>query len=235
MFSSSEAGYWRWPSVRRIRNRPNSRPSSKELPTHESPGPRRTSSTNAENGGRYTIAKPSPRGSTLNVQPIRDPTRVSPCAPSMRFKTPTIGGSKPPVRSTCQRPSRPDGVPSEPRAWLSGGSLLDESIPIASSLSLQFNAFRLPRRGRWQTSAPRSRTTLGKGSASPTYFGPFSSGTESAWCRNSASLGKRVSRQSVGCGPEGSGRSHDRVANLLAQLPEGMEDAGHLHQNTRGH
>lgn len=53
-----------------------------------------------------------------------------------------------------------------------------------------------------------ARTTLGKGSASPTYFGPFSSGTESAWCQNSASLGKRVSRQSVGCGPGGSGRSH---------------------------
>src|SRR5919112_762771 len=143
---------------------------------------------------RYTSAKPSPRGSTLNVQPIRDLIQVSPCAPSMRFKTPTIGGSRPPARSTCQRPSRPDGVPSEPRAWLSGGPLLDESIPIASSLSSQFNASRLPPRGRWQTSAPRSRTTLGKGSASPTYFGPFSSGTESAWCQNSASLGKRVSR-----------------------------------------
>jgi hypothetical protein len=78
----------------------------------------------------------------------------------MRFQTPTIGGSKPPARSTCQRPSSPDGVPSESRACLSGGSLVNESIPIPSSLSLQFHAFRIPPRGRTQTSAARSRARL---------------------------------------------------------------------------
>jgi hypothetical protein len=48
--------------------------------------------------------------------------------------------------------------------------------------------------GGWQSDAL---------SVSATHFGPFSPRTESAWCRNSASLGKRVSRQSVGCGPVG--------------------------------
>jgi hypothetical protein len=63
------------------------------------------------------------------------------------------------------------------------------------------------RSGGWQSDANQCAT----------HFGPFSPGTESVWCRNSPSLGKRVSRQSVGCGPGESGRSRAAVATLRSQ------------------
>ena len=56
--------------------------------------------------------------------------------------------------------------------------------------------------GGWQSDAS---------SVSATHFGPFSSGTESIWCRNSASVGKRVSRQTLDPGQLASSllpRSH---------------------------
>jgi hypothetical protein len=44
---------------------------------------------------------------------------------------------------------------------------------------------------------------IGTLSASSTYFGPFSLSTESEWCQNGASLGKRAWRRVLGRAKEG--------------------------------